>query len=70
MEDLKSRGNMIREENILWVITVPAIWNDGAKQFTREAAIMVGKERFSKSKRFIEHILILICYIDFQFGKL
>ncbi|XP_055999584.1 heat shock 70 kDa protein 12A-like isoform X1 [Ostrea edulis] len=45
LEDLKSRGNMIREENILWVITVPAIWNDGAKQFTREAAVKAGIPR-------------------------
>jgi len=26
-----------------WVITVPAIWVDGAKQFMREAAEMVLK---------------------------
>ncbi|XP_061178983.1 heat shock 70 kDa protein 12A-like [Saccostrea echinata] len=42
LDELKSRGNMIREENIRWVITVPAIWNDAAKQFTREAAIKAG----------------------------
>jgi hypothetical protein len=24
--------------DIRWVLTVPAIWNDGAKQFMREAA--------------------------------
>lgn len=41
LDDLKARGNMIRDENILWVVTIPAIWNDGAKQFMREAAIMV-----------------------------
>lgn len=53
LEDLKSRGNMIREENILWVITVPAIWNDGAKQFTREAAVKVGIEEYHKVERFV-----------------
>lgn len=42
MDDLQARGNMIREENIMWVVTIPAIWNDGAKQFMREAAIMAG----------------------------
>ena len=26
---------------IFWVITVPAIWSDSAKQFMREAAIQV-----------------------------
>lgn len=41
LDDLQARGNMIRDENIMWVVTIPAIWNDGAKQFMREAAIMV-----------------------------
>jgi hypothetical protein len=27
--------------DIHWVLTVPAIWTDGSKQFMREAAIMV-----------------------------
>ena len=27
--------------DILWVITVPAIWTDASKQFTKEAAIQV-----------------------------
>ena len=29
------------ERIILWVITVPAIWSDAAKQFMREAATKV-----------------------------
>ncbi|KAI8510869.1 hypothetical protein Bbelb_117850 [Branchiostoma belcheri] len=33
-----SQSMQIREEDIRWVITVPAIWNDAAKQFMREAA--------------------------------
>lgn len=46
LEELSKRGGgMIREENIRWVVTVPAIWSDGAKQFTREAAVMVGRRR-------------------------
>ncbi|KAK3589820.1 hypothetical protein CHS0354_015827 [Potamilus streckersoni] len=36
---LKGRGRDVVEENIFWVLTVPAIWNDAAKQFMREAAI-------------------------------
>lgn len=39
--DLKTRGNTVKEGNILWVVTVPAIWSDGAKQFMREAALAV-----------------------------
>ncbi|XP_062578711.1 heat shock 70 kDa protein 12A-like [Saccostrea cucullata] len=45
LDELKSRGNMIGEEHIRWVITVPAIWNDAAKQFTREAATKAGIPR-------------------------
>ena len=28
----------LNEQDVLWVLTVPAIWNDAAKQFMREAA--------------------------------
>lgn len=42
LDDLKTRGNTVKEDNILWVVTVPAIWNDGAKQFMREAALAAG----------------------------
>lgn len=31
----------IKEADIMWVLTVPAIWNDKARQFMREAAEMV-----------------------------
>lgn len=31
----------LSKEDISWVIAVPAIWNDAAKQFMREAAIEV-----------------------------
>ncbi|XP_052816555.1 heat shock 70 kDa protein 12B-like isoform X1 [Mya arenaria] len=39
---LKKQVNGIKESDILYVITVPAIWNDGAKQFMREAAVKAG----------------------------
>ncbi|XP_052785785.1 heat shock 70 kDa protein 12B-like [Mya arenaria] len=35
-------SSMIKESEIHWVLTVPAIWDDGAKQFMREAAIEAG----------------------------
>ena len=41
MDDTKSQQTTITEEDILFVITVPAIWTDPAKQFMREAAVMV-----------------------------
>lgn len=38
----KLLGLPIDENSIKWVITVPAIWNDAAKQFMRETAIRAG----------------------------
>jgi len=35
------RGTQVKERDISWVLTVPAIWSDGSKQFMREAAEMV-----------------------------
>ncbi|XP_052780057.1 heat shock 70 kDa protein 12A-like [Mya arenaria] len=32
----------VKPDEICWVLTVPAIWDDGAKQFTREAAENAG----------------------------
>jgi len=44
--DKKPRGqenahDLVYEDDIHWVITVPAIWEDAAKQFMRETAINV-----------------------------
>ncbi|XP_060556060.1 heat shock 70 kDa protein 12A-like [Ruditapes philippinarum] len=36
-------GPIVARE-VQWVLTVPAIWNDGAKQFMREAALRAGIE--------------------------
>ncbi|XP_052814740.1 heat shock 70 kDa protein 12A-like [Mya arenaria] len=35
-------GSAIKDEEVLWVLTVPAIWNDPSKQFMREAAEEAG----------------------------
>ena len=35
---LDSRGTGFMAEDIHWMLTVPAIWEDQAKQFMREAA--------------------------------
>ena len=42
MDTLERKGTGVRDEDISWVITVPAIWSDAAKQMTREAAEGVG----------------------------
>ena len=38
---LCNRINGFREDDIAWVITLPAIWSDAAKQFMKEAAVKV-----------------------------
>ena len=38
----KQTGGSFDESDIQYVITVPAIWKDNAKQFMREAAQEVG----------------------------
>ena len=35
---LNSKKNIVRPENIRWVLTVPALWTDAGKQFMRDAA--------------------------------
>ncbi|XP_052793255.1 heat shock 70 kDa protein 12A-like isoform X2 [Mya arenaria] len=39
VNEIKSKDTGIQESEIHWVLTVPAIWDDSAKQFMREAAI-------------------------------
>ncbi|XP_021344630.1 heat shock 70 kDa protein 12B-like, partial [Mizuhopecten yessoensis] len=41
LKEIKER-NPVAEEDIHWVLTVPAIWNEPAKQFMREAAVEAG----------------------------
>ncbi|KAH3830979.1 hypothetical protein DPMN_104238 [Dreissena polymorpha] len=41
LKALKKRGTEMKNEDIHWIITVPAIWADSAKQFMREAAYKV-----------------------------
>lgn len=45
VQRLKSRDNQtaLQEDMIQWVLTVPAIWHDKAKQFMRRAAEKVGQ---------------------------
>lgn len=41
LEKFKKQDYQECMDGILWVLTVPAIWDDAAKQFMREAAIEV-----------------------------
>lgn len=42
LETLRKSCDMIKEEEIRYVLTVPAIWTDPAKEFMRAAAEGVG----------------------------
>lgn len=44
MTTIDRQGQVLDEMDIHWVITVPAIWSDAAKQFMREAAYAAGIE--------------------------
>ena len=51
-EDLNRKCDIVKPEDVYYVLTVPAIWNDNAKQFMRTAATMVwlGKPKLMISK--------------------
>ncbi|XP_071143610.1 heat shock 70 kDa protein 12A-like [Mytilus edulis] len=42
MDMVERRPNPIKKNEIKWVLTVPAIWTDGAKQFMRKCAESAG----------------------------
>jgi len=50
MDTLKKRIPDIKQSDVMFVITVPAIWNDASKQFMREAAVAVCTINTSLSK--------------------
>ena len=41
LDMVTSRGLGMVNDDINWVLTVPAIWNEPSKQFMREAAVQV-----------------------------
>lgn len=41
MNMIRSRGIEFYDEDVMWVLTIPAIWSEPAKQFMREAAVQV-----------------------------
>ena len=44
LEVMEKRGSTeLTENKIAWIITVPAIWDNGAKQFMRQAAQYVSR---------------------------
>jgi len=67
MELLMKQLTAIKQSDVMFVLTVPAIWSDGAKQFMRVAAISVSclrhlikviKQTFGMNTRFYtKHII-------------
>ena len=47
LDELKKQGTGVRGTDIHWVLTVPAIWTEAAKQFMREAAQYVSSIPFT-----------------------
>lgn len=45
LDILEKRATGVRETDIQWVLTVPAIWDDAAKQFMRVAAEKVSNRK-------------------------
>ena len=41
MTALKNQIHDIEQSDVMFVVTVPAIWSDASKQFMREAAVKV-----------------------------
>ena len=68
IDSCESRAYGLSPDEIHWVLTVPAIWDDAAKQFMREAAINVRllglykevpvfeKEKKPHMNRFLAHL--------------
>lgn len=56
LNTLEQRGAGIKAKDINWVLTVPAIWEDPAKQFMREAAEEVNMHDFLSIFSYISNI--------------
>lgn len=41
LETVRKRVDTFTDDLVRWVVTVPAIWDEGAKQFMEEAAVDV-----------------------------
>lgn len=51
-QEVKDQSPTVLEgDEVRWVITVPAVWRQPAKQFMREAARLVGPGRFCFQRR-------------------
>lgn len=58
METLDKRGIKMTVKDIRWVLTVPAIWTDAAKQFMRKSAEKVNAKRYNRSELILGPVIL------------
>nr|XP_022310182.1 heat shock 70 kDa protein 12B-like [Crassostrea virginica] len=69
LETLSKERN-INQEDVYWVLTVPAIWNDSEKQIMEEAAKMVGLSHSSFTLVSTEEAALLLIKQESLFCKI
>lgn len=59
---LDKQGTGMDKSEIQWVLTVPAIWTDAAKQFMRKSAVKVSSVDKTQSKYWYlkRHIVLIL----------
>ena len=62
----RNAGNRISSETVRWVLTVPAIWNDAAKQFMREAAEKVVVVFLQILKKMFCYIMMICFFFNYR----
>lgn len=64
LDMLDTRGTTLQAEEVLWVLTVPAIWTDSAKFFMRKAALgVIFLHIFNFNFFSLSFIYVLVLYI-------
>ena len=59
-EQLDKDKTVLSQDDILYVLTVPAIWDDAAKDFMRKAAITVRVPNFPLERRLHSAVVKLL----------
>lgn len=64
LDHLETRGTCMENNDIHWILTVPAIWTDSAKQFMREAANKAGIDGSQLSIALEPEVASIFCQIS------
>ena len=62
--DLKLRQDIFEENDVLRVITVPAIWSDSARNFMKKAAVKVRPTHIQIVKKLCSHQYSYACFLS------